>query len=60
MTTTIRPADIADTRWLVDELRAFDEFAGFELSLIPNSDSKLYSVIISLILNHVFFVAEFN
>lgn len=55
---TIRPAIDGDITWLNGELRKFDKFAGFGISLIPDNFYDLLDVLNTLINNHVFLIAE--
>lgn len=57
--TRIRPATVFDVPWLLDQLRAFDDFFGTKRSLFP-SDAAARGILETLITAQVFLIAERN
>lgn len=57
MTITVRPATGEDIPWMLDQLKAFDDFNDFPVQLFPE-ELKAIQVLDEIIAKHPVFVAE--
>lgn len=57
MTITVRTAAARDMEWLMIQLRAFDQFAGYKRSLIED-EAHAWRGLKQLVDDHVVFIAE--
>lgn len=55
---TVRRAEPFDVPWLVDELRAFADRYGTRKSLCPDDPIEAQRIVLQMVDNHVFFIAE--
>jgi hypothetical protein len=56
----VRRAEAHDVPWLVDELRAFADRYGTKKSLCPDDPTEAQTIVLQMVEDHVFFIAEHN